>query len=136
VANLISEREFITQLELSCKDLQWYSEAEYPLRVLYWRDLDNFTPSYLLERHNYPEDTKIAIKELNTFFSSVTKQEPWHNQAEQLEVQRYRQLKDLLDEHLTELKVYLLGEVEIDVYILGKTLSQAIAGIETKIVRT
>jgi hypothetical protein len=41
-----------------------------------------------------------------------------------------------MTENLTDLKVYLLGEVEIAAYILGTTPHQAIAGITTFIVAT
>ncbi|NJL53455.1 MAG: hypothetical protein HC930_17155 [Hydrococcus sp. SU_1_0] len=47
----------------------------------------------------------------------ATKQETWHNEAEQAEVVKYQNLVNLMTENLTDLKVYLLGEVEIAVYI-------------------
>ncbi len=52
------------------------------------------------------------------------------------ECKRYQRLVKLLQTHLTDLKVYRLGEVEIDVYVLGKTESGAIAGLATISVET
>ena len=134
--NSIPNRELITQLELASKDMLWLSEAEYPLQIIYWQNTDEFDRNTLLKRYNYPADTKIAIQEFYSFFDSVTKPEPWHNEAEQLEVKKFQTIVDLLAQNLTDLKVYLLAEVEIDVYILGKTKERAIAGLTTKIVRT
>lgn len=130
------DRQLIAQLELVSKDLFWSSEAEYPLDVFYWNKSDNFDEHTLLKLRNYPAETKIAIREFHSFLDSATRSEPWHNEAEQLEVRRYQAIANLIAENLTDVRVYLLGEVEIDVYILGKTRHQAIAGLTTKMVRT
>ncbi len=130
------DRELIEQLELITTDLLWLSEAEYPMQVVYWQDANNFTQDTLLQQHNYPPDTKIATKEFDAFFAVATKSETWHNEAEQAQVERYQALVNLLAENLTNIKVYLLGEIEIAAYILGTTQHQAIAGITTQIVAT
>ena len=132
----IADRELITQLESASKDLVWSSETEYPLEVFYWYKNNSFDEHTLLELLNYPAETKVAIREFSSFFNSVTKLQPWHNEAEQLEVKQYRAIANLIAENLTDVRVYLLGEVEIDVYILGQTKHQAIAGLTTKIVAT
>jgi|GEM_PF-1633023 len=134
--NSISDRELITHLELASKDLLWLSEAEYPLQIIYWHSADDFNENTLLQRHDYSADTKIGIQEFHSFFDPVTKSEPWQNETEQLEVRKFQTIVDLLAQNLTDIRVYLLGEVEIDVYVLGKTQDKAIAGLTTKIVRT
>jgi predicted peptidase len=130
------DRELIKQLELATADLLWFSEAEYPIQVVYWHDADNFNQNTLLQQHHYPPDIKIAMPEFHSFFAVATKQETWHNEAEQAQVVRYQTLVDLMTNNLTDIKVYLLGDIEIDAYILGKTQHMAIAGIATQIVAT
>ncbi|MEM8718099.1 MAG: nuclease A inhibitor family protein [Cyanobacteria bacterium P01_G01_bin.39] len=132
----IPDANLIEQLKQETKDLLWLSESEYPWSIFYFADAANFTPQTLLQQHNYPPETKIAIKQLTAFFSSAIIVEAWHNEDEQEEVTRYQDLVNLLSEKLTDIKVYLLGEVEIDVYVLGTTTKGAIAGIATKIVAT
>jgi hypothetical protein len=130
------DRELIKQLELATNDLLWFSEAEYPIQVVYWHDAANFTQDTLLQQYHYPPDTKIAMQEFAAFFAIATKQETWHNQAEQAQVARYRALVKLMAENLKDIKVYLLGDIEIAAYILGTTEHQAIAGLATQIVAT
>jgi hypothetical protein len=130
------DRELIKQLELATNDLLWFSEAEYPIQVVYWHDANNFTQDTLLQQYQYPPDTKITMQELHTFFATATKQETWHNEAEQAQVARYQALVNLMAENLKDIKVYLLGDVEIAAYILGTTEHLAIAGLTTKIVAT
>ncbi|PSB11016.1 nuclease [Pleurocapsa sp. CCALA 161] len=130
------DQKLIEQLELATKDLLWLSETEYPMQVVYWQDENNFTQETLLQQHNYSPDTKITTKEFAAFFTAATKQETWHNEAEQAQVKKYQALVNLMTENLTNIKVYLLGEIEIVAYILGTTQHKAIAGVTTQIVAT
>jgi hypothetical protein len=130
------DQELIAQLELATKDLLWFSEAEYPIQVVYWHDANSFTQDTLLQQQQYSPETKITIQEFHSFFAVATKQETWHNEAEQADVVKYQNLVNLMTENLTDLKVYLLGEVEIAAYVLGQTQNKAIAGLTTFIVAT
>lgn len=132
----IPDREFIVQLEQAVKNLLWISEAEYPFQVVYWHDASSFSEDNLLQQSNYSLETKIAIQEFQAFFWSATKQETWHNEAEQAEAKRYQALVELMAANLKDIRVYLLGEIEIDAYILGETEHNASAGLATKIVST
>jgi hypothetical protein len=136
LSNSVPDQELIEQLELAIENLLWFSETESAIQVVYWRDAENFNQDTLLQQYDYPAETKIAIQEFYAFFSVATKQETWHNEAEQAEVMKYQNLVNLMTENLTDLKVYLLGEVEIAVYILGRTQNKAIAGLTTSIVAT
>ncbi|MEM8676879.1 MAG: nuclease A inhibitor family protein [Cyanobacteria bacterium P01_G01_bin.67] len=130
------ERELIEQLELATKDLFWLSEAEYPVQVIYWQNANDFNLNMLLQRYNYPPGTKIVIQELASFFATATTAQEWHNQTEQTEVKKYRDLLALLRKNLLNIKVYLLGEIEIDACIVGRTKHNEIAGVTTKIIST
>ncbi len=132
----LPDQELIQQLESAIADLLWLSEAEYPFQIFYWQDAANFNQNSLLQDHNYSPELKIAIQEFQSFFASVTEEQQWHNAKEKAEIKRYRTLVKLMTENLTDIRVYLLGEVEIDVYILGETPNKAIAGLTTKIVAT
>lgn len=130
------DQELIAQLELATKDLLWLSEAEYSIQVVYWHDAASFTPDTLLQQQQYAPETKITMQEFHSFFANATQHETWHNEAEQAQVVKYQNLVSLMTENLTNLRVYLLSEVEIAAYILGTTPHQAIAGLTTFIVAT
>ena len=132
--DFISERELIQKLETATKDLLWFSESEYPFKVIYWRNAD-FSIDTLLQRYNYPPETKIVVKDWQSFFANAMEEKDWYNETEIAETKRYQNLVNLMKQNLKNIRVYLLGEVEIDVYILGETNS-AIAGLTTKIIAT
>ena len=132
----IPDRELIQKLQIATQNLLWFSEAEYYWQIFYWQHADTFNENILLQQGNFSSDTKIAIQQFSSFFEPAIKKEDWHNDTEKEEVLRYQFLVNLLTANLTEIKVYLLGEIEIEAYVLGKTKHNAIAGITTKIVRT
>ncbi|MGF1589740.1 MAG: nuclease A inhibitor family protein [Pleurocapsa sp.] len=132
----LADQALIQKLELAIASLLWPSEAEYPFQVYYWQDAAKFNQNALLQHHNHSPELKIAIQEFPSFFASVTEEQTWHNEEEKAEIKRYQTLVDLMTKNLTDIRVYLLGEVEIDVYILGETPHKAIAGLTTKIVAT
>lgn len=134
-SNSVPDSKFIRQLEIAIADLLWLSESESPFWVIYWSDYANGDRLTILQ-HQYSTKTKIEVQEFSDFFASAIKEQPWHNQVEQEEVKRYQALVNLLSKNLTDLRVYLIGSVEIDVYILGMTDHRAIAGLSTKIVAT
>ena len=131
----ISDRELIQKLKLAIADLLWMSEAEYPFEIVYWQDIDRLNEATLLQHYDYAPQTKIRTQDIKTFFAAATTEEEWHNEAERTEVKRYQKLASLLSDYLTNVRVYLIGEVEIDVYILGET-ERAIAGLRTKAIAT
>ena len=130
------DSEFIRELELAVQDLLWISESEYPFQVVYLHNWDDLSQENLLQHYGYNPDTKVAIKDLASFFNSSIREQEWHNEEETAEVKRHQFLVGLLTNNLHNIQVYQLGTVEIDVYILGKTAHQAIAGLFTKIIET
>ena len=132
----IPDLDLIEQLKLATKDLLWLSESDYPFQVYYFQNAAKFSTNKLLQEHNFPPETKIAIKQFLSFFASAIREEVWHDESDKVEARRYQSLVNLMSESLTNIKVHLLGEVEIEVYILGETVHNAIAGITTKIVQT
>ncbi|NJL53454.1 MAG: hypothetical protein HC930_17150 [Hydrococcus sp. SU_1_0] len=61
------DQELIAQLELATKDLLWFSEAEYPIQVVYWHDATSFTQDTLLRQQQFSPETKITIQEFHSF---------------------------------------------------------------------
>jgi hypothetical protein len=131
-----SDRILLNQLQQACEGLLWLSESDYPWEIIYWDNFSDLTPEKLLQQINRALATKIEIIDLEQFFAQATQKQDWHEAVEIAEVERYQSLVKILQENLQDIKVYEVGEVEIDVYILGKTNSNTIAGLATKVIAT
>ncbi len=73
---------------------------------------------------------------LDAFFRDVTTEEDWHDAEEKEEVLKFRQLVQTLKKTVKDIRVFKVGKVEADVYIVGRTESGDWAGLKTKVVET
>jgi len=119
-------------------DLLMMSESEYPFEVVVWsgQAQEVLTNQKLLELTSHPPDTPIEIVELDYFFRNCAEEKEWHDEIQKQDVQKFQALVKTLKDNLTDIKVYRLGTIDIDVYVIGKTSSGDLAGISTKVVET
>ena len=68
--------------------------------------------------------------------SRATQEQDGQSQEARTQAARFQTLVRLLRDGLSDIKVYRVGDVEADVYVLGKTASGSLAGVTTKIVET
>jgi hypothetical protein len=122
------------ELTTLTQDLLWMSESDYPLEVVSYH-CSNITPEQLLEQNNLPSDTPVETLTIERFFALALREESWYNEEERETRNRYQQLFDFLNDRLNDLIVYRLGEVKIDVYILG-TVEDKTVGLKTTVVET
>jgi hypothetical protein len=127
--------DIVDKLKLASDGLQFMSESDYPFEVFQWKGQQP-TASTVIQQTGHSPDTPLEVVQLDEFFHNATQQEDWHNDEEKAMVKRYRELVETLKQSLSDIQVYRLGTVEIDVYIVGKTPSGDLAGLSTKVVET
>lgn len=127
--------ELEQQLQQQTEGLVWMSESDYPLEPFVW-DADDLNPEKILTRTNHAPDDLLEEKDIDAFFSQATQEKDWQNEEERAEVRRYQRLVNFLKEKLTDLKVYRVGETEVDVYVVGKTPEGKVVGLSTKSIET
>ena len=132
----MNDKELIEKLDQESKGLLYLSESEYPFEPIYWQGVKHINSSLLLELTNHSPNNRVEEREVEEFFAHATEEKPWYEEKERAECQRYQSLIKLLKTHLSDLRVYRIGEVEIKAYILGKTKSGSIAGLSTMIIET
>ncbi|MBD2564540.1 MULTISPECIES: nuclease A inhibitor family protein [Nostoc] len=128
--------EILEQLKRASDGLLFMSESEYPFEVLLWSNIAPATPEKVLKLTNHPQDTPVQVEEVDDFFSVATTAEDWHEEEEKATVKRFQTLVQTLEENLSNLQVYRLGKIEIDVYVIGQTPSGDSIGLSTKVVET
>ena len=70
------------------------------------------------------------------FFAIATQEEDWHDEEERETAKRFQNLVRILKQNLSQLQVYRVGSIEIDVYIIGMTPGGDWAGLSTQVVET
>jgi hypothetical protein len=123
------------RLRQATVDLLWMSESDYPFEVVTWERGSELNPQAL-----FPEVTsdEIAVETvtLTDFFAPAIAIEDWYEAEELAQVDRYKELLHAIESNLTEVQVFRVGEIEITIYIVGKTADGDLAGLKTQAVET
>jgi len=110
------------------------SESEYPFEIFTWKNVE-LTAEKILELTNYPPETLIEEVELDYFFRNVATEKDWHDNIQKENVAKLKNLVQVIKDNLAEIRVYRIGTIEVNVYIVGKT-NDGVAGLATKVIET
>nr|MDZ8061248.1 nuclease A inhibitor family protein [Nostoc sp. EkiNYC01] len=130
--------EITEKLKQASDGLLMLSESEYPFEIFLWSNQaqEPLTNQKLLQLTGHPQETSIEEVELDYFFRNCAQEKEWHDEIQKQNVPKFQSLVKTLKDNLTDIKVYRLGTINIDVYVVGKTPSRDLAGISTKVVET
>ncbi|MEB3216659.1 MAG: nuclease A inhibitor family protein [Nostocales cyanobacterium 94392] len=120
------------------ENLVWMSESDYPFDVFIWsnQELKEFNTQNLLQKTNHSLEAPVKVLQIDNFFHTATTEKDWYDDEKRKTVKRYKTLLENLKQNLDNIQVYKIGEVEIDVYIIGQLKSGDWLGLSTKAVET
>lgn len=78
----------------------------------------------------------VEERDFEDFFRRLTEMREWFGEEETRNANKFNDLKHLLEENLRELKVFKVGKIEIDVFVVGLDKENVLTGIHTKAVET
>jgi len=79
---------------------------------------------------------EVEALTVDDFFAPLTEEEDWYTEEERETVKRMKQVRELLESHLTDLKVFKIGYAEKDLYLLGLTKDGQRVGLKTNVTET
>jgi hypothetical protein len=130
-----SLEEICDRFRHATADLLWMSESDYPFEVVTWeRDVEMTPPALFAEVTG--ADVSIETISLADFFAPALAVEDWYAAEELAQVDRYQELLHEIESNLTQVQVFRVGEIEITVYIIGKTPAGDLVGLKTQVVET
>ncbi|HEY9764033.1 MAG TPA: nuclease A inhibitor family protein [Trichocoleus sp.] len=143
---MADQEKFIAALEAAIAPtdeaipLTYPSESDCPLSVIVW-EVSDLTMETLRQQLSLSLESPIEERTVASFFDRVTCDSPettcaWQGADAEALSHQYRELRNLLTSHLTNLKVYRVGQIEIDVYVLGQYASGTYIGINTQVIET
>lgn len=124
-------------LQTATDGLLYTSETDAPFAPVLWPDAPSpLTDSYVLALSGHPPDSRVEQVPPDAFFADLITDQDWFGPLEKQTAARYRALRDLLDRHLSELRIYRVGRTNIDIYLVGKTPCGSWLGLKTSAVET
>jgi hypothetical protein len=89
----------------------------------------------MLRLTGHAPDTAVEVVDLDSFFRNVARHQPWHDPQQAMDVRRFKRLERVLEQHLTDIRVYRIGTIRIDAYIVGRC-GNNLAGLSTILIET
>jgi Nuclease A inhibitor-like protein len=127
--------EICDRLRQATVDLSWMSESDYPFEVVTWERGIELKPTAL-----FPEVTsdEVAVETvtLTDLFAPAIAIEDWYEAEELAQVDRYKELLHAIESNLTDVRVFRVGEINITIYVVGKTTDGDLVGLKTQAVET
>ncbi len=128
-----NQPSLLQELQQASEGLLFMSENDYPLTAFVWeKAADGFNTDTLLAKSGHPAETLIETQTVDNFFRNAIRDDLYGEEA----AARFRQVVELLKTRLTDIQVYRLGEISIDVYVIGKTSTGDLAGYSTRVIET
>lgn len=124
------------EIELACEGLIYISETDAPVVVFIGRPADKFTVQEVVPQLGLALDTPVEERCFDEFFSRLTANKEWHGDAEKTRAAKFLALQKLLESNLSDLKVFRIGRIKIDIFVVGIDKDRRYIGIATKAVET
>jgi hypothetical protein len=83
-----------------------------------------------------PEGETCVVGDVGRFFAPVTEIRDWYGPDETNRAERFKALLALLRKNLSAVKVYKVGRVTVQAYVLGRTADGDLAGVRTTLVES
>lgn len=132
------DESFLRSLKRLTKGLTFMSESDYPVEPFLQESAGQDAPTADAFIASKKTDANAGISQVDfdTFFKGSTLEQDGQSQEARAQARRFQALVKTLKENLSDIKVYKVGDVESDVYVVGKTASGSFAGVTTKVVET
>lgn len=130
------DKALLEELRKLTKGLLFMSESDYPIEV--FSQAANAQKTLSAQDIVAAKNPKAKVSEVDfdSFFRNATTEQAGQSPEAGQTVVKFQALVKALKENLSDIKVYKVGEIEVDVYVIGKTASGNFAGVTTKVVET
>ena len=128
------EKTFEERIEDAVKDLYYISETDSEIFLYSGEKAEDVSAEILLGQLGRKDQVEERVFE--DFFKRLTENQEWFGDEEIKTANKFSALKEILTKNLTKLKVFKIGTVEIDIYIVGLDAQNFIKGVWTKAVET
>ncbi len=127
-----SDEEILKELARAADGLWYMSESDYPLEPVRLGGTDGPSHDRLRELAGAGADARVETTSLEGFF----RDEAAVRAGERPAPASFRGLLRALTENLSDVKVYRVGDVDIAVYVLGRSAGGGWLGVSTRVVET
>jgi hypothetical protein len=131
-----SDEQVCRELREATEGLLFMSESDYPFEIIKWEGAEELSPQWLRSIAGQSATAPVEERTIADFFRVAAGEQEWKGAAELALAKRYQSLVRLLEDNLKEMKVYRVGEINISVYVVGRSDEGNWLGVSTRAVET
>ena len=131
-----SEDVLAEPIKEAVSGLSYTSETDAEILPFLGTQAAAVTSEEVLKQSGSPPNAPVTEKDFNKFFAPLTQIQDWFGDEEKTNAQKFSDLKELLQDNIRDLKVFQVGRVELDIYVVGLDADNNLIGIKTKAVET
>ena len=131
-----NKSELFHKIEQACEGLIYISETDAPVLPFFGQPTDTVTGEIILQQTGLSAETNLEERNFVEFFDRLTTIRDWYGEREKDRAKKFLELKTLLEENLTGLKVYRIGTIRLYIFAVGIDKDGNLTGITTKAVET
>lgn len=129
-----TDDQLIEELNRATRGLLFMSESDFAFEVIRWKAEP--TPEFLRGLTGHDASAPVEEQGIADFFRAAASEPDWKGEAELASARKYQGLLRLLEENLTDLRVFRVGEINMPVYVVGRGASESWLGVSTRVVET
>jgi hypothetical protein len=130
-----SDEQLMEELREATRGLLFMSESDYPLEVFKWGSAEP-TREALRGLAGKDSSAPVETQGAEEFFRAASSEPEWKGESELAVARRYKAVLRLLESNLSDLKVYRVGAIDMNVYVAGRAPSGNWFGVSTRVVET
>jgi len=120
----------------ACRGLVYTSETDAAFEPFFRAAANVISESALLDRLKLEFGDRYEEVSVDAFFERLMRAETWHTPNQKRNIKKMGALKNLLVSNLTNVRVFRIGRIRIDILAVGLDKEGNIAGIRTRAVET
>lgn len=125
-----------TTLESLSKNLNYISETDAEIVPFTFRKPEAVTAAEVIAQAGLKTDASVEEVAAEAFFARLTTIKDWFGPREKEAARRFAALKTELEKEMTDLTVFKIGKIQIDIYVVGIDKKGRLSGVKTKAVET
>lgn len=118
------------------KKLIYISETDAPIEVINLGKASGVSTAEVLRATGNGPKSIVETVEVTKFFDRLTTPRSWFGPKEIEMAKDFALLKHRLEKELTDIGVFRIGKIEIDIYVIGLDREGNLAGIKTRAIET
>lgn len=128
--------ELVEQIKKLCENLIYISETDADISPFAGGVASAVTKEEILRQTKAAPDAPVEERDFDEIFGRLTEIQDWFGDEEKQTVQKFSDLRDFMKKNLRDLKVFKIGQIQLDVYAVGLDARNNLVGIKTRAVET